>query len=367
MKKYLLWMTILIICISMVVGFSLAGCKTTTAAETTAAATTAAVTTAAETTAAETTAAAKKVEYKLVMWWPVPHPFLELLKKGLAQFEKDYGIKVDVSVGTKGDIDEELQMLSALAAQGYNGIMAFPRDSTAINAAYKELIDKGIVAINYCAPVNEPTPVPFTVATNVKNQGVLATEKVIEAMGGKGNIVDILENLQDPNTALRKAGVEEAVAKHPDVKIIQEIAGLLNLDDSTSKITDVMAALGDKINGMVTTGVNPTIALSQIMTERKNSKIAYVGCDVDEVTAKAIKDGYVTGSFAQNPYCIAYTSALLTKLLLDGYTPKDKYTFIDAGGLIVTKDSVDGYDPLLWDLQKKNADEVLNYLNPPSK
>ena len=57
MKKILLSFLIVVICLTVTVGLSLAGCKTTTA-ETTAAATTAAAeTTAAETTAAETTAA----------------------------------------------------------------------------------------------------------------------------------------------------------------------------------------------------------------------------------------------------------------------------------------------------------------------
>ena len=58
MKKSLLWITILVLSISMVAAFSLAGCKTTTSAETTAAAT----------TAAETTTAAKPVTINYFTW-----------------------------------------------------------------------------------------------------------------------------------------------------------------------------------------------------------------------------------------------------------------------------------------------------------
>ena len=59
MKKLLLWIIVTVVCLSMLFGFGMAGCKKaaeeTVAAETTAAETTAAETTAAETTAAETT------------------------------------------------------------------------------------------------------------------------------------------------------------------------------------------------------------------------------------------------------------------------------------------------------------------------
>jgi multiple sugar transport system substrate-binding protein len=62
MKKSLLWVVILLICISMVVAFSLAGCKVKTVTETTAAGETAA----AETSAQETPTAEGKIE---LIWW----------------------------------------------------------------------------------------------------------------------------------------------------------------------------------------------------------------------------------------------------------------------------------------------------------
>jgi ribose transport system substrate-binding protein len=43
-------------------------------------------------------------------------------------------------------------------------------------------------------------------------------------MGGKGNIINVLEVLEDPNTVLRKQGIEEVVAGYPDITIIQEVS-----------------------------------------------------------------------------------------------------------------------------------------------
>ena len=97
MKKSLLWIMILVLSISMIAAFSLAGCKTTTVAETTAAETTAAETTAAETTAAETTAAPVlqnvTITYMASQDWVQDAEF-ELAEK----FTEETGIKVDFQI-----------------------------------------------------------------------------------------------------------------------------------------------------------------------------------------------------------------------------------------------------------------------------
>ena len=68
MKKSLLWIIILVLSISMVAAFSLAGCKTTTVAATTAA-------------EAETTAAAKV--FTILFMPGVADPFYFTMEKGI--------------------------------------------------------------------------------------------------------------------------------------------------------------------------------------------------------------------------------------------------------------------------------------------
>ena len=101
MKKSLLWVVVLVLSISMVVAFSLAGCKATTTAETTAAETTAAETTAAETTAAETTAAGttavvvKKATLTVMIMDPNVTPGVEAR---FAALEEKTGIKSEIEL-----------------------------------------------------------------------------------------------------------------------------------------------------------------------------------------------------------------------------------------------------------------------------
>jgi len=367
MKRFFTVISVVAI-VSLLLTFSLISCKSeeaATAEETTE------ETVAEETTEETTEEAAEEVtperEYKFACYWPIVHPFADLLQKGFDQFKEDYGIEIYMQIGTDMSMDTANEFVEGLAAQGYEAIMVYPVDATGANSLYQELQDQGIIAHNYCAPVTLPTPVPFTVATDVKAAAAEATEKVIEAMGGQGNIVDILEFVEDPNTVLRREGIEETVAKYPDVNIIQTIAGLGSIEEATEGINNVMAALGDQINGMVTTGTNTTIAASQIMVEIENKDIAYVGCDDMPETIKGIENGTITGSNVQNPYAIAYVSGLIMKYLADGYTPKEDYTFIGAPGVIVTKDNLDVYLDDLWTNAFALADGVGEYFNEPAE
>ena len=143
MKKSLLWIVVLVLSMSMAVAFSLAGRKTTTAAETTAAETTAAETTAAETTAAETTAA-ETTATKTTFDKPVTITFLQgaidpdTLDVIIGTFNKTYpNITVKYTYATMADILPILK--STFAAGVQSDISSF--EPGAMLREYREFLE----------------------------------------------------------------------------------------------------------------------------------------------------------------------------------------------------------------------------------
>ena len=193
-----------------------------------------------------------------------------------------------------------------------------------------------------------------------------AAEIVIEEMGEKGNILNVLEVLEDPNTAIRKEGVEEVVAKYPDVQIIQEVAGMSTIEESLEKVEAALAARGDEIDGIITTGFTPSVAVATILSEMQNDRIAFCGIDDDPDLIQAIKDGYASATIAQNPYGQGYLGSLSLKLLIDGYTTKEDFAFVDSGLAVVTKDNADSFIDDLWSATDDIADNFIDrYLIAP--
>lgn len=173
--------------------------------------------------------------FKPVWYAPAPHPYFEEVRKGVTAFEADTGIKVEQQIGPDWTQGSQNQRMEALAAQGFNAFAVYPADASGANGLYEELTASGAHIINFGTSTAQPTTASFAVATDVKAAAMQATEELIKAMGGKGNIINVLEVLEDPNTALRKQRIEEVVARYPDVTIIQEVAGMTSIETAVQK------------------------------------------------------------------------------------------------------------------------------------
>ena len=290
--------------------------------------------------------AAPAADYKIAWYAPMVHPYFDSVKKGVEAFEKDSGIAVLKQIGQQWTQDNQNQNIEALAAQGYKGFSVYPVDASATNGLYQELTDQGMSVVSFGTSTLQPTTAAFVVATDVKAAAMAATEKLIELMGGKGNILNVLEVLEDPNTILRKQGIEEVVAKYPDVKIVQEVAGIKTVEEGTEKIQSAISARLNEIDGIVCTGYVITVATTTILKELNTSggkQIHFVGIDDDQLVLEAIRAGQIDATVAQNPYGHGYLSCLLLKYLQDGWKPKEGAYFVNAGIAIVTKENVDTY------------------------
>lgn len=286
-------------------------------------------------------------EMKIAWYASAPHPYFEEVKKGVEAFEKDTGIKVEQQIGPDWNQASETNNVEALAAKGYKYFSIYPSDASGANGLYEEITQRGAKVVNFGASSAQPTSASFYVGTDVKAAAMEAAEKLIQLMGEKGNIINVLEVLEDANTALRKQGVEEVVKKYPNVKVIQEISGMKSVEEAVEKIDNALAANIDSVDGIIATGATPSTAIAQVMSNYKSKglsrEIHSIGIDTDPVVIKAIEDGVMDATLAQNPYGHGYLSLLLLKYQAEGWKPKDGVYAINSGSVIVTKDNLSTY------------------------
>jgi len=285
-------------------------------------------------------------EKKIVWYASAVHPYFDAVQKGVEAFSADTGIDVHTQIGPDWTQDSQTQAVEALAAMGYNGFSIYPSDPSGANGLYEELTERGGVVVNFGTSTVQPTTASYAVATDVKYAAMVAAEELIRIMGGKGDILNVLEVVTDANTILRKQGIEEVVAKYPDVNIIQEIGDMASIEEAMEKIENAMAANIDKLDGIICTGYTTTVAATSILSPYNQSgadRIAFIGIDDDPVVLEAISNGSIDATIAQNPYGHGYLSCQITSLLLDGYKPKEGMYFVNAGLAVVKKNNVDTY------------------------
>ena len=79
----------------------------------------------------------------------------------------------------------------------------------------------------------------------------------------------------------------------------------------------------------------------QVVNDSKTpSGTVHVGSLRGPVILDAIKDGFATGTMAQNPYGQAFLATYSLKLLADGCTYKGTDFYIDTGLLFINKDNL---------------------------
>jgi ribose transport system substrate-binding protein len=307
----------------------------------------------------------------LVWYGLMPHPYKTEVRSGVERFEQETGQRVLKVVGQQWTQDNENVNVEALSTRGHKGFSIYPGDPAGANALFGQLKGRGQIVVAYGAEPGLPTPVPFTVATDIKAAAMTAAEKLIEFMGGKGRILNVLEMVTDINTKKRDDGIREVVAGHPGVEILQTISDMTQVSEATVKIQSALAARMDEIDGMIATGYNPTIAAASVLAEwhkdPKHKKIRFIGIDTGETVLQAIRDGAIDATVAQNPPGHGYITCLLLKYLLDGWTPVKDYQYIDAGIVIVTKENLSSYAAEVRRITDRiGADLTAKYLRRPN-
>ena len=282
------------------------------------------------------------------VWYaPAPHPYFETVEEGIDAFSEEFGVEVNKQVGPDWAQDSQNQRMEALVAQGARSFSVYPADAVGANGLYGELVAQGAKIVNFGGSTAEPTPASFVVATDVKVAAMQAAEALIESMGGSGKIINVLEVLEDSNTAKRKAGIEEVVANYPDVEIIQEISGMKSAEEAVQKVSDAIAANAETVDGIIATGFTPSVAIAQVLADYAaqggERDIKAVGIDTDPVVMQAIADGVMTGTISQNPYGHGYLSLLALMCMENGYVPVEGAYHIDAGTAFVTAENLETF------------------------
>lgn len=273
------------------------------------------------------------------------HPYFDEVQMGVDKFSEDFGIEVTKRLGQDWTQDNQNDNVSAMAAQGFNAFSIFPSDVSGARGLYEELAGQGVTIIDFGQATQEPTPAAFYVGTQLKEAAMLATEELVKSMGGKGNVINVLE-VPGENTRLRQEGVEEVIARYPDVKIIQTVGNLATIEDSVERVQNAIAANLGNIDGIIATGYTPTVATAQLLTEYHENggdRIHFYGIDTDAVVLDAIRAGHIDGTMAQNPFGHGYIPMVLLKKLAEGYKPQEGVHAIDAGVVPVTIDNIDTY------------------------
>lgn len=290
---------------------------------------------------------AGKKEDKYCYYFPAAHTYADTTSKFAEEFAKENNMDLRVMIGADWEQETQDTNMRALVADGYTSIMAYPSTDGAAGL-FDELQTAGDVnVVTYGGVTSEETE-HFGVATDVEAAAYQACKDVIEAIGGSGGILDVLEILNDTNTLKRQKGINDCIADHPGAELVQKVAGIGSVDEGVEKISSALAANVDSIDGIVTTGNQASSAAVQVMDDyyQRNpdaKKIVLITIDTPADVMEGLDKGIVYGTIAQNEKAHVVVPLTILKMMNEGYKKVDGTFFIDTGCVLVTEENKDSY------------------------
>jgi ribose transport system substrate-binding protein len=265
------------------------------------------------------------------------------MPSGIEAAAKAYEISPvpEFTMPQKFDVVEQNAIIDSYVAKGFNGFAFQPDDPVAANQKIQELKDLGIPVVSIAGCPSQPSPSLFCLTTDTKDLAYQGTKHLFESMGGKGNVVHFTGQPEDTNTKNSIDGVADAAKEFPDIKILQDVVGMdAGPDAAQNGVSNVLAARKGEIGGIISTSGIATDVIANEFRKSNETSIRYVGLNNFPVILDAIKDGFATGTMAQNPYGQAFLATYSLKLLTDGCKYKGTDFYINTGLLFISKDNL---------------------------
>jgi ribose transport system substrate-binding protein len=283
-----------------------------------------------------------------------PHPYFAAWEQAGADAARDFHLgAADYKVPPSWTLSQQNDLISSLAAQGYNAFLIFPGDAVGTRPIVAELADNGIPAIALAGCLLDPSKALFCMGTDTGHSAYLGTKALIKTIGGHGRIAHFTGFLVDPNTKWRMDAVAQAVAEtNGAVTLVETIADIDAPEPAQDKINSFLATQGSQIDGIVTTAWIPAVVAAQALRKIGTKRIHMIGIDHDQVVLQAIKDGYVDGTMLQNPYGQGYVGSYVMARLAAGCKVKEDAPwtktaqtthYIDSGTALAGPAEVDNY------------------------
>lgn len=293
-------------------------------------------------TSAPAPAGSEQKEKVIGMTFPAAdHGWLGAIIKNAEDEAKAQGIKYIIT--TAADPNKQTNDVEDLIAKKVDAIVMLPIESAALTPVGKKIKDAGIPLIIVDRELESEDYTAVVMGDN-KGIGVNSGNFLVDKLGGKGNIVEII-GVPSTVTTLRSDGFREAIKDHPDMKIIASQAGDFQKEKALSVMQNILQSQ-PSIDAVYVQDDEMALGVLQAIKEAGRTDIkAVTGTGGNKDVYKLIKDGdsLMQATFVYSPLMVKDAVKVAVDII-NGKAPAEKKKVIHADP--VTKENIEKYyDP----------------------
>jgi ribose transport system substrate-binding protein len=279
-------------------------------------------------------------------------PYWQSVGAGFKSAAAQYKVTARVAGPDGHDAAAELAELQKAVAAKAGGILISVADAGVLQPGIDAAVAAGIPVITVDSDAAGSRRLYF-IGTNNIAAGQLGGKRVIQKLGGRGNVVFFTISGQ-PNTEDRLKGFKDVFSTRPEIKVVDVVDIKGDAKSAFDKAQEFLALTGPKkIDAFVclesASGKMVSDAIKRAGGERE-----LMAWDVNQDTLDGIKAGTIDATIAQKPYTMGYVGlksldevfhapprALAKDYSVDSFSPYPM--FVDTGTSLVDQANVDIY------------------------
>lgn len=233
------------------------------------------------------------------------HPWFDEVNKG-AQLQAEalseqLGVKVtiDYRAPATADVAEQNTVLEQAAATKPDGIVLDPLDYEGNKAVIQEIQKRGIPVVLFDAPAPAGSSLT-SVGNDFAEQATIAADKLAELIGEEGKVAVMQGVPTAPNHAERYQAHLDALAKYPNIEIIEGGIDNDSVQEAQSQAAAVLAANPD-LKGYLNCDACATGIAAAVEEAGKTDQVTIVSMDNLIEILKYVQSGTITATSSTIP------------------------------------------------------------------
>ncbi|MFD5601289.1 substrate-binding domain-containing protein [Leucobacter sp. NPDC058333] len=198
-----------------------------------------------------------------------------------------------------GDVATQANQMDQYVSDSVDAIIVVPVQADSLGPQVKAAKDAEIpvVAVNTSLTGVE---VDASVQPDDVAAGEQEATQMVDALGGKGNVVVLEGPLGSSPQLDRGSGIDKVLAENPDIKVLAQDTANWKRDEAVNKVKNWISAFGDDIDGVISQNDDMALGAIQALREAGVSDVPVVGIDGIEDGLKAVQAGDMIGTSLQH-------------------------------------------------------------------
>jgi len=226
-------------------------------------------------------------------------PYWQNMRLGAIDEGKKLGAEVIIT-NAKEDPVIQIQQIQEMIARRVDAVCLVPMKKEPLVAGVQALNRAKIPVILVNREVGEGCDYVCFTGTDTYNGAVTSAKILMDAVGGKGGIVELHQHLGTGPEIARSKALRDVMKDYPEVTVLARVPHDGDRGKAIKEMQALLAKFSD-LKGVYVHGDPQAIAAAEACADAGRTGVAIVGMGGSQEAIDAIKQGKITGTSFQQP------------------------------------------------------------------